>query len=228
MAVCEAGSGIMAYFYFDFRDLKKQSCRDLLLSLVSQLSSRSRPCCDILHHVYETHESGDRQPSDDILKECLKEMLRLLAQGWIYIVLDALDECPDSSGLPSPRNEVLQLVKKLVDLRLYGLHIYLQCAEGRTPLHEAVSDTSIDSVGVHTVQLLLEHGADPNIPDHEQSTPLHQVSSIGWIEAAQLLLSYGARVDEKDEKGRTPFQLASAEGHDEITKLLLGHGTYCT
>jgi hypothetical protein len=79
MAVCEAGSGIMAYFYFDFRDLKKQSCRDLLLSLVSQLSSRSRPCCDILHHVYETHESGDRQPSDDILKECLKEMLRLLA-----------------------------------------------------------------------------------------------------------------------------------------------------
>ena len=51
MAVCETGSAIMAYFYFDFRDLKKQSCHDLLLSLVSQLSSRSSPCCDILHRI---------------------------------------------------------------------------------------------------------------------------------------------------------------------------------
>jgi hypothetical protein len=51
MTVCEAGSAIMAYFYFDFRDLKKQNCHDLLLSLVSQLSTRSSPCCDILHRI---------------------------------------------------------------------------------------------------------------------------------------------------------------------------------
>jgi hypothetical protein len=118
----------MAYFYFDFRDLKKQTCHDLLLSLVSQLSTRSSPCCDILHRVYKTHESGARQPSDDTLKECLKGMLRLLEQCPIFIVLDALDECPDSSGIPSPRDEVLQLVKELVDLHLQDLHI---CATSR-------------------------------------------------------------------------------------------------
>ncbi|KAH8984867.1 hypothetical protein EDB92DRAFT_2105829 [Lactarius akahatsu] len=78
MAVCDAGSAIMAYFYFDFRDLKKQTRHDLLLSLVFQLSTRSSPCCDILHHVYKTHQEGTRQPSDDTLQECLKEMLRLL------------------------------------------------------------------------------------------------------------------------------------------------------
>ncbi|KAH9018461.1 hypothetical protein EDB84DRAFT_1231526, partial [Lactarius hengduanensis] len=75
MAAYEVGSAIMAYFYFDFRDLKKQSRHDLLLSLVFQLSTRSSPCCDILHRVYKTHEDGSRQPSDDTLKECLKEML---------------------------------------------------------------------------------------------------------------------------------------------------------
>ena len=123
MAICEAGLAIMAYFYFDFRDLDKQTCHDLLLSLVSQLSTRSSPCCDILHCIYDAHENGTRQPSDDTLKECLKDMLRLPGQGSIFIILDALDECPDSSGFPSPRDEVLQLVKELVDLRLQELHI---------------------------------------------------------------------------------------------------------
>ena len=107
MAICEAGSALMAYFYFNLRDLDKQSCRDLLLSLVTQLSTRSSPYCDILHHFYETHEKGTLQPSDETLKKCLKEMLRLPGQGPIFIILDALDECPDSSGIPSPRDEVL-------------------------------------------------------------------------------------------------------------------------
>jgi hypothetical protein len=128
MAICEAGLAIMAYFYFDFRDLNKQSCHDLLLSLISQLSTRSNLCCDILHRVYEAHEKGTRQPSDDTLKECLKDMLRLPGQGPIFIIMDALDECPDSSGFPSPRDEVLQLLKELVDLRLQELHI---CATSR-------------------------------------------------------------------------------------------------
>jgi hypothetical protein len=118
----------MAYFYFDFRDLNKQTCHDLLRSLVFQLSTRSHPCCEILHDVYQSHENGTRQPSDDALKNQLKEMLRLLAPAPIFIVLDAIDECPDSPGFPPPRSEVLQLVKELVDLSLRGLHI---CATSR-------------------------------------------------------------------------------------------------
>ena len=84
----------MAYFYFDFRDLSKQTCHDLLRSLVFQLSTDSSPCCDILHGIYETHKDGTQQPSDDTSKKCLKQMLRLLAQDPTFIVLDALDECP--------------------------------------------------------------------------------------------------------------------------------------
>ncbi|KAH9046635.1 hypothetical protein EDB84DRAFT_1674021 [Lactarius hengduanensis] len=128
MAVCEAGSAILAYFYFDFRDLNKQTCRDLLLSLVFQLSISSSLCCGILKRVYTSHKNGAHQPSDDTLKECLKQMLRLPGQEPIFIILDALDECPDSSGIPSPRDEVLQLVKELVDLHLQRLRI---CATSR-------------------------------------------------------------------------------------------------
>jgi hypothetical protein len=127
-ALCESGSAIMAYFYFDFKDLKKQTCHDLLLSLIYQLSTHSNPCCGILYRVYEAHDRGTRQPSDDTLKECLKQMLILPGQGPIFLVLDALDECPDYSGFPPPRSEVLQFVKELVDLRLCKLYI---CATSR-------------------------------------------------------------------------------------------------
>ena len=153
----------MAYYYFDFRDLKKQTCHDLLLSLLSQLSTRSSPCCAILHCVYKAHDDGARQPSDDTLKECLKEVLRLLGQGPIFIVLDALDECPDSSGFPSPRNEVLQLVEELVDLRLQELHI---CATSRP---EVDIRAILEPLALHSVSLHDETGQKSDIVDYVQS-----------------------------------------------------------
>ena len=162
MAVCEAGSAIVAYFYFDFRDLNKQSCRDLLLSLVYQFSTFSGPCCDILHRLYSGHKSGDRQPSDDALKGCLKDMLRLSGQGQIFIILDALDESPDSPGIPSPRNEVLRLVKDLADLHLQDLHI---CVTSRP---EVDIRTVVEPLAFRSVSLHDESGQKTDIADYVQ------------------------------------------------------------
>jgi hypothetical protein len=167
MAVCETGSAVMAYFYFDFKDLSKQTCHDLLRSLVSQLSTRSSPCCDILHRVYKTHENGAREPSDDTLKECLEEMLRLLAQGRIFIILDALDECPDysedSSGILSRRDEVLQLINELVELHLRGLYI---CATSRpeVDIRAVLQPLAFRSVCLHD-----ESGQKLDIADYIRS-----------------------------------------------------------
>ena len=113
----------MAYFYFDFRDISKQHWRGLVPSLLTQLSARSGPRCDILSRYYSDHDDGAQQPSDDTLIQCLKEMLTVPDQLPIYLIMDALDECSDISGIPSPRDQVLQLVKKLVDLDLPRLHI---------------------------------------------------------------------------------------------------------
>ena len=176
MAVCETGSAIMSYFYFDFKDLKKQTCHDLSLSLVSQLSTRSSLCCDILHRFYEAHENGARQPSDDTLKECLKQMLTLPGQHPIFIVLDALDECPDSSGLPPPRSEVLQLVKELVNLRLRGLYI---CATSRPEIDiQAV----LEPFAFRSVSLHDEIGQKTDIAEYVRSVVNSSPSTAmrGW------------------------------------------------
>ncbi len=119
----DAGQASMAYFYFDFRDVNKQHLRDLLPSFLTQLSSRSGPRCDILSQLYSDHEDGARQPNDDALTQCLKGMLKLPDQHPTYLIVDALDECPDVSGIPTPRKRVLQLVKELVDLHIPNLHI---------------------------------------------------------------------------------------------------------
>jgi hypothetical protein len=37
--------------------------------------------------------------------------------------MDALDECPDTSEVPSPRNRVLQLLEELVGLHIPNLRI---------------------------------------------------------------------------------------------------------
>ena len=50
-------------------------------------------------------------------------MITLPDQLPTYLVIDALDESPDTSGIPSPRERVLRLLKELVDLSLPNLHI---------------------------------------------------------------------------------------------------------
>ena len=118
-----AGLATMAYYYFDFRDVKKQDCYGLLSSLVSQLSAESDSCYNILSRLYSDNMKGRLKPDIDSLKECTKDMLNLPGQGPIYIIIDALDECPNLSGTPSAREEVLELIGELVDLELPNVHL---------------------------------------------------------------------------------------------------------
>ena len=122
-ALCETGEASMAYFYFDFRNANKQGLHDLVPSLLTQLSARSSLRCDILSKLYSDHDNGKEQPSDSALTKCLKDMLALPDQRPIYLIIDALDESPNTSGIPSARERVLQLLKDLVDLRFPHLHI---------------------------------------------------------------------------------------------------------
>jgi hypothetical protein len=47
----------------------------------------------------------------------------LPGQAPIYIIVDAVDECPNLSGTPSAREEVLGLIEELVDLKLQNVHL---------------------------------------------------------------------------------------------------------
>ena len=116
--MCRNGLDTLAIFYFDFRDTNKQNARKLLSSLLLQFCNRSEAFSQILLSLYSTHSDGSREPSLDALLECLKSILALQGQGTLYVVVDALDECPSSYGLPTQREQVLEVVKEIIDLKL--------------------------------------------------------------------------------------------------------------
>ena len=121
-----AGLSTLAYYYFDFRDVKKQDTHGLISSLVSQLSAESDSCSDILSQLYSEHSRGPygiRNPDIGSLKKCLLDMLSLPGKAPTYIILDAVDECPNFPGMPSARGEVLDLIEELVDMKLPNVHL---------------------------------------------------------------------------------------------------------
>ncbi|KAH9073597.1 hypothetical protein EDB83DRAFT_84335 [Lactarius deliciosus] len=163
IALRELGSASTAYFYFDFRDLDKQHIRNLLPSLLIQLSAQSDPRRDILSQLYLAHDNGEEKPRVGVMTQCLRDMLTITDQRPIYIILDALDECPNSSGIPSPREQVVALVKDLVNLRLPHLHI---CITSRP---EFDIRAALGPLALHAVSLHDESGQKQDIVDYVHS-----------------------------------------------------------
>jgi len=118
-----AGLAAMAYYHFDFRDVKKQDCYGLLSSIASQLSAESGSCCNVLSKLFSDNGRGMWEPDIDALKKCLTDILSLPGQGQLYIIVDALDECPNFSGTPSAREDVLEFFKEVVNLKLPNVNL---------------------------------------------------------------------------------------------------------
>ena len=91
---------------------------------------------------------GCKQPSNRNLIDCLKEMLAAAAQHPIFIVMDALDECPDL-GMPTPREAVLSLVKDLVCLHVQVPNLHI-CVTSRP---EVDIQTRLKPLAVNAISL---------------------------------------------------------------------------
>ena len=160
----KAGQATIAYFYFDFRDLAKQVLHDALTSLLAQLSACSDSYCDILFHVHQAHDDGTSRPSTKTMITCLKEMLALPDQLPVYIILDALDECPDTYGFPSSRYEVLDFLKDLVGLHLPNLHI---CVTSRP---EIDIRSVLEPLASYSISIQDQSGQKADIADYISSS----------------------------------------------------------
>ena len=174
IALCgDAGQASIVYFYFDFRDKEKQNARNLITSFLIQLSAFSNPCCDIIHQVYSSYGNGARQPTNDILKNCLKQMLTILAERPIFIVMDALDECPES-GFPTAREEVLVVLNDLVGLHLPNLRI---CVTSRP---EVDIKSILNQLTIYSISLHGESEQRKGIADYMSSIVNSDVKMREW------------------------------------------------
>lgn len=171
----------MAYFYCDFRDEYKQSSHKILLSILFQLSAQSNTYCDILSRLYSAHDDGAQIPSNHVLTKCLKEMLSTL-QTPTYLIFDTLDECPNNSGMPTSREEVLDLVEHLVGLHLSNLHV---CVTSRP---EIDIRTTFEPLTPRRVSLHDQSGQKKDILDYVRSIVYSDKKMRRWRDEDKILV----------------------------------------
>lgn len=74
------------------------------------------------------------------------------------------------------------------------------------------------------VEILLQHGAKPDIPDKSGSTPLHRCAINGHAVIAKFLIAAGANVDAQDAEGYSALHLACLERNLRVALVLIHEG----
>ena len=181
-AMRKAGLASLAIFYCDFREDQKKDLHGLLSSLLVQLSHQSDSYHDILFDFFLEHAKGMRRPSNDALAECLKDLLQLPGLAPVYLIVDALDECPNTSAFPSPRGEVLIFIEELIESQHLNLRI---CVTSRP--EPDIKDV-LDPLISRRVSLHDQSGQKRDIEEYIKSFIKTHPTSRRWkIEQRQLV-----------------------------------------
>jgi hypothetical protein len=179
-AMRKAGLASSAFFYCDFREDRKKELRGLLSSFLVQLYHQSDSYFDLLSNFYSEHDQGSRPPSDGALAECLMDLLKLPGLAPVYLIVDALDECPNPSVVRSPRAKVLSFIEELVTTRIPNLRV---CVTSRPELD--IKDVLIHLI-FRSVSLHDESGQKRDIEDYIKSV-INTRTTKRWKEEHRVL-----------------------------------------
>jgi hypothetical protein len=108
-------SPILLYFFFDFRDKRKQSLEDMVRTLAHQLYYHDINIRQPLDKLFHACGDGYRKPSTELLLRVVLEFL-LTTGRRVYLVLDALDECP-------ARHDLLAWIRTIANLTDPKIHL---------------------------------------------------------------------------------------------------------
>lgn len=84
-----------AYIYCSYKEQKDQTAVNLIASLLQQLVQRDPVVSDDIISLYRLHTQKQTRPTLGELSKLLQLELRRLSK--VFIVIDALDECPESN-----------------------------------------------------------------------------------------------------------------------------------
>ncbi|KAJ5631612.1 NACHT nucleoside triphosphatase [Penicillium longicatenatum] len=141
---CKDGVGI-AYFYFSFTDETKQDDKGLLRALLLQLSVQFQDGEAELDHFRKLSKIST--PSTEALLQTLRRFLKQFRD--IYILVDALDECPRGHG----RKDVLRVIQEIRDWNLPGVH-FLVTSRDLLDIREALDPTYQEHISIKNSGIL--------------------------------------------------------------------------
>ncbi|MFS0764295.1 ankyrin repeat domain-containing protein [Peribacillus phoenicis] len=122
------------------------------------------------------------------------------AEGYIEILKVAIEAGADptitnryggTALIPASEHGYVEVIKEL--LTKTDIEVNHVNDLGWTALLEAIILNDGDGKQQQTVQLLIDYGADVNIPDNSSMTPLQHAREKGFKEIEQILLTAGAK-----------------------------------
>ncbi|MCJ1347463.1 hypothetical protein MMC31_005688 [Peltigera leucophlebia] len=108
----------IAYFYFDFNESEKQNATSFVTTLIAQLCNHVVGLPEKLKELYRACNNGRGVATLDALRAALFAVVDKF--GDVFIVADALDECPNNENL---REELLELIKDMSTQSSSNIHL---------------------------------------------------------------------------------------------------------
>ena len=108
----------IAYFYFDFNESEKQNATSFVTTLIAQLCNHVVDLPEELKELYKACNNGRGVATLDALQAALFAVAEKF--GDVFIVADALDECPKNGNL---REELLELIKDINTRSSSNIHL---------------------------------------------------------------------------------------------------------
>ena len=108
-------------------------------------------------------------------------------------------------------------VKQLLDLGVNPNKV-------KNPLKTSPLHLAAESGHTEIVEILLEHGAHPNLPDIEGTTPLHLSIYYRHPATVEALIKHDANPNAQNYQGFTPLHFAAENGDLTVVEILLEHG----
>ncbi|XP_076598002.1 dynein axonemal heavy chain 12 [Chaetodon auriga] len=141
-------------------------------------------------------------------------------ENFVYLLLESganPNACDIKKKTPlalAAQNGHLNVVEVLLQK---GAHVWCESESG-TVLFDAAASGNPDIIA-----LLLDHGADPNVPLYSGHLPIHRVAYHGHILALERLIPV-TKLDAVKESGMSPLHSAAAGGHARCVETLLKAG----
>jgi len=159
----KSGNASLAMYFYDFRDDLKKDLRGLLSSMLFQLCDQSDSYHNILSTFHSTHRDGAQSPRDEELIQCLVDLVKLPGSRPVYLIVDGLDESPNTSAQSFHREQVLSFLGNLVRTRLQNLRI---CITSRP---EVDIKAILEPLAFRSVSLENQTGQKKDIKDYIES-----------------------------------------------------------
>lgn len=106
------------YWYFTFTDTEKQNVSNCLSSMIADACSNLRYTPEVVQKAYDQANYGQQSPTQDSQLTMLKETVA--GFDHLYLVIDALDECPKNDG---EREKLLGVIEAIHGWKTKCVHI---------------------------------------------------------------------------------------------------------